>query len=458
MKVIYIDIDSLRPDRLGVYGYHRPTSPNIDRIAKEGVRFTRCYTSDSPCMPSRSAAISGRFGIRNGVVTHGDSALTQMGNIPTLPEVLRENGVKASVISTFGRHPSPWFYVGWQEYRDPIGWRFQQTPAWKINESVISWLDDNANDDFFLWVHYWDPHAVYDSPKSLVNFMGEHSLPVDVTPEMIESHQNDHFWHCAKMMGIYSHDDYANMINEYDAEVRYVDYYVGQLVDELDRRGILDETMIIVASDHGEGLGENGVYVEHWSTNETVNRIPLIVKFPHSQASGSVSSSFVYQLDIPATVCEAFHIQPPMEWDSQSLFPFTKQTDLEKRSHVVVGHGLYTAQRSVVTKEWKLTRTMNGGEWKYPALQLFHLPSDPFEHNNVVLDNTDVVNRLNAHLTDWEYKFRPEVGIDPLVMVSHDGPPGLRLYGDQAEKFYQSGIPTTISLENRKPDIPINSF
>ena len=74
MRVLYIDIDTLRPDHLGCYGYHRDTSPNIDRIAAQGVRFDNCYASDAPCLPSRTALISGRFGIHTGVVGHGQTA------------------------------------------------------------------------------------------------------------------------------------------------------------------------------------------------------------------------------------------------------------------------------------------------------------------------------------------------------------------------------------------------
>ena len=74
MRILYLDLDSLRPDHLGCYGYHRDTSPNIDRIAREGVTFTECYCSDSPCLPSRTALMSGRFGIHTGAVTHGGTA------------------------------------------------------------------------------------------------------------------------------------------------------------------------------------------------------------------------------------------------------------------------------------------------------------------------------------------------------------------------------------------------
>src|SRR5690349_10077467 len=74
MRILYIDIDSLRPDHLGCYGYHRPTSPNIDRVAAEGVRFTNCHVSDAPCLPSRTSLFSGRFGVRTGVINHGGVA------------------------------------------------------------------------------------------------------------------------------------------------------------------------------------------------------------------------------------------------------------------------------------------------------------------------------------------------------------------------------------------------
>ena len=74
MRILYIDIDSLRPDHLGCYGYHRNTSPNIDRIAAEGVRYENCYVTDAPCLPSRTALWSGRFGIHNGVINHGGVA------------------------------------------------------------------------------------------------------------------------------------------------------------------------------------------------------------------------------------------------------------------------------------------------------------------------------------------------------------------------------------------------
>ena len=124
MRILYIDIDSCRPDHLGCYGYHRNTSPNIDELAKESVRFESYYTSDAPCLPSRTAIYSGRFGLHSGVVGHGGTAadIRQDGigrdfqdsfEWTSLPRVLQNSGLWAAQISPFGqRHAARQFYCG----------------------------------------------------------------------------------------------------------------------------------------------------------------------------------------------------------------------------------------------------------------------------------------------------------------------------------------------------------
>ncbi|KUO95396.1 hypothetical protein ATW55_11125 [Ferroacidibacillus organovorans] len=364
--------------------------------------------------------------------------------------------MRTAAFSTFGRHPSPWFYMEWEEFHDPRGWRFQQTPAWKMNEQVLPWIEANAQDDFFLYVQYWDPHAIYDAPQALVNAMSEHDLPSFPDEEAIARHQNDRFWHSASMMGIHSYGEYAAMVNEYDAEIRYADFHVGQILNLLERKGILDETMIIIAADHGEGLGEHGVYVEHWSIVDTVNHIPLIVKFPRGVGAGRTCQALVYQFDIAATICEAFQIAKPIEWDSESLWPYTDEKNVMGRSHLVIGHGLYTAQRGVVTDRWKFIRTLHSGEWNYPDQQLFNRESDVYEQTNVFAKHQDIVKSLNGYLVDWEYQNRVTLGYDPLVATAHQGPPGLHLYGKETmEDFYVRGIPQRVTYSERKPDIPV---
>src|SRR6185503_7187104 len=131
MRILYIDIDSQRPDHLGCYGYHRDTSPNIDRIAREGVRFDNYYVSDAPCLPSRTAMWSGRFGVHTGVINHGGTAAEPFVEGPgrgfrdrlgqtCWMSCLRRAGFQTATISPFGeRHAAWWWYAGFNEICNP---------------------------------------------------------------------------------------------------------------------------------------------------------------------------------------------------------------------------------------------------------------------------------------------------------------------------------------------------
>ncbi|GAG83825.1 unnamed protein product, partial [marine sediment metagenome] len=127
MRILYIDIDTLRPDHLGCYGYHRNTSPNIDKIAQEGTIFSECYASDVPCLPSRAALFTGKFGIHTGIVGHGGTAadmrLTGLERgfedyfkDRSWISMLRKSRYYPVSISSFAeRHSAYWFNAGWKE-------------------------------------------------------------------------------------------------------------------------------------------------------------------------------------------------------------------------------------------------------------------------------------------------------------------------------------------------------
>ncbi|MBO0703587.1 MAG: sulfatase-like hydrolase/transferase, partial [Candidatus Dormibacteraeota bacterium] len=169
MRALYIDIDSLRPDHLGCYGYARDTSPNIDRIASEGVRFTEMWVSDVPCLPSRTALWSGRFGFHTGVVNHGGTAAQPFVEGPARGNrdlfgrtgwmrLLRDRGLRTATVSSFGERHSAWhWYAGYQEVLNP-GEGGLET-ADQVNRLALDWLRRHGDQDgWFLHVNYWDPH------------------------------------------------------------------------------------------------------------------------------------------------------------------------------------------------------------------------------------------------------------------------------------------------------------
>jgi len=175
MRILYIDIDSQRPDHLGCYGYPRNTSPNIDRIAAQGVRFDNYYVSDAPCLPSRTALWSGRFGIHTGVINHGGSAADPFlegkgrGFRSTLARsswmfCLRERGIKTVTISPFGERHAAWhWYANFNEIYNTGKGGLER--ADEISPVALKWIKDNARqENWFLHVNFWDPHTPYRAP------------------------------------------------------------------------------------------------------------------------------------------------------------------------------------------------------------------------------------------------------------------------------------------------------
>ncbi|MHC4201385.1 MAG: sulfatase, partial [Planctomycetota bacterium] len=268
MRILYLDIDTLRADHLGCYGYHRGTSPNIDRIAREGVRFDGCYCSDAPCQPSRAALMTGRFGIHTGLVGHGGTAAEVRTEGATrgfrdvlardsLPAFLRSAGLKTVSISPFAeRHGSWHFYAGFSEMHNTG--RCGGESAEEVTPTALEWIERNAKkDDWFLHVNYWDPHTPYRAPEEFGNpFEGE-PLPGWITPEVLQAHRAMVGPHTAQEIGMYTNKenprrprqpgeikdmaDLRWMIDGYDCGIAYADKHAGMLLEALGKQGVLDD-------------------------------------------------------------------------------------------------------------------------------------------------------------------------------------------------------------------------
>lgn len=472
MRILYVDIDSLRPDHLGCYGYHRPTSPVIDGIAAQGVRFSNYYTTNSPCVPSRAACFSGRPGIRNGIVAHENTPIgstlrygnrERNGFAPLFPYVLAQAGLDTVSFSSFAdRHVAGWFHLGFRQF-NVTSFKRGDEDADEVNAVAMPWFERHGGEnDWFVHLNYWDPHTLYTVPQRYADAMAEYPAPDWPDAATIANQQGltgirtpRTLWAMSEKEGmgkspiptmpdaISSRDDFVHLINGYDGAIRYADEHLGMILDELDRQGVLDETAIIISADHGEAFGELGQYMEHGSASPAVNRVPLIVRWPgitEGQA-GSERADLVLNTDLAPTLADALNIDKPAGWTGQSLLPALQGNQLaDPRSTLVWTHGLHTRQRAVYDGRYLFIRTYHPAVYLYPPRLLFDLTSDPHQTEDLAAARPDDVRRLEAFLHNWEAENLAATGAtDPLRDLAAEPPAMLVTSDAYLDRLRQEG-------------------
>ncbi len=451
MRMLYLDIDTLRADHLGCYGYHRNTSPNIDRIAREGVRFDEFYCSDAPCLPSRTALMSGRFGMHTGVVGHGGTAADVriegrnrdfFGRIgkESLWMLLKHRGLRTASISPFAERHGTWsFYAGFDEMYN-TGRRGGES-AEEITPTVLDWIDRNAGkDDWFLHVNYWDPHTPYRAPEEFGNPFADDPLPAWLTEEVFERHKDMVGPHKPLNINMFKNStnprfprypgelqnmaDVRKMIDGYDCGVRYADTHVGRILEALEKQGVLNDLVIIVSSDHGENMGELGIYGEHGTADAITHRIPMIVRWPGMQ-SGRADTGLHYNLDLAPTLADVFGLPPAPAWDGQSFASALRDGESCGREHLVLSQCVHVCQRSVRFGRWLYMRTYHDGYHLFPDEQLFDLAEDPHEQIDLAGQHPDVVREAVYQLARWHdgMMATADTDRDPLWTVIREGGP-----------------------------------
>ncbi|MCL4508519.1 MAG: sulfatase [Chloroflexi bacterium] len=454
MRILYIDIDSQRPDHLGCYGYHRNTSPAIDSIAAEGVRFTNCYATDVPCLPSRTSLFSGRFGIHTGVINHGGAAAdpfvegsgrqfrSTLGRTSWM-SCLRQTGLSTATVSPFGERHSAWhWYTAFNEIMNTGKGGLER--ADEIAPVAIDWLRRNAaRDQWFLHVNVWDPHTPYRTPEEFGNPFRDAPIPQWLTEDVRQSHWNGVGPHSAQEVTGYappptsrfprqpgqisSMDEVRRVFDGYDTGVRYADTHIAQLLDVLREQGVLDETVIIVSADHGECLGELNIYGDHQTADELTTHVPLIIRWPGVTDSqcGRVDTAFHYQFDMAATVIDLLGGMVPAVWDGVSFATAFREGREEGRDHLVLSQGAWACQRSVRFDHYILMHSYHDGHHGFPGIMLFDLDTDPHEQHNLAGGRPDLVARGMALIEEWHCDAMRTAthAVDPMWTVLREGGP-----------------------------------
>lgn len=453
MRVLYLDIDTLRADHVGCYGYHRNTTPNIDRIAERGVRFNNAYCCDAPCLPSRTALMSGQHGIHTGVVGHGGTAAdfrvqgesrefrTALDEECT-PRIFRDAGMKTVLISPFAeRHAIYTFYAGFNEMHNTGKGGMES--AEEVTPLVLDWLERNAEDDnWYLHINYWDPHTPYRAPESYGNPFENDPLPEWLTEDVLERHQDKVGPHCVHEIAmwddrtdpdyprypghLHTMDELRQMIDGYDIGIKYADDQIGLILDALEKAGVLEDTAIIISADHGENQGELGIYGEHGTADRGTCHIPMIIKWPGCK-EGHVDDGLHYNIDLPPTYAELLGQEAKEAWDGTSIASAIMDGDDCGHPYLVIGQCAHVCQRSVRFGPWLYMRTYHDGFHLFPDELLFNLEDDPYEQHNLAEERRDICMEAVYHLTDWHDRMMATMRFgydtDPLWTVIREGGP-----------------------------------
>lgn len=298
-NIVFITIDALRADHLGCYGYHRDTSPNMDALARNSILFKNFFTVVPKTGPSMTTFFTGKYIQNHGVV---GNQMEWNSSIQPFMELMPKEYKKAAIVANTILLGSKGYDRGFDIYA--------YNDDEELTLKAIHWLDTffNRACNFFLWLHYLDPHGPYKPPAEFheifVNdqyYDASRKVTLDYTP--IKGYSKNTGLGVVpayQRLGDINEVDYY--VAQYDAEIKHIDSEVGKLLSFLEQKKQMDNTIIIISADHGESLGENNYYFEHGMlVNESSIHIPLIISHPEVREHLAVNS-LLQNTDLAPTI------------------------------------------------------------------------------------------------------------------------------------------------------------
>lgn len=452
MKILFFDLDTLRHDHLGCYGYGRNTSPNIDAIAREGAVFENYYCPNAPCLPSRASLVSGRFGINTGVVGHGGTAADMRlegekrgfrseFSKDNLFQQFRNAGFRTASISTFAeRHSAYWFYAGFNECYN-VG-KGGLESAEEVMPIAEKWIEENAQrDNWLLHVNLWDSHTPYRVPLVYGNPFQDVPLSDDWIDEAVFERHLGHIGpHGAREINMWNDfkpprfprhpgklenlTDVKTFIDNYDTGIKYMDDCIGRIIGLLKEEGAdLNDLAVIITSDHGENMGELGIYGEHATADEPTCHIPMIIKWPGLK-NGVRDKSFHTNVDLLPTVCDLFGLKKPESADGVGFAETLKSGIPTGGDSAVLTQCAHVCQRSARFGDYLYISTVHGGGHLFEKDMLFNVADDPHELENLAEAMPETVAAGKKIIENWEKENLAKTGdTDPLLTVLKEGGP-----------------------------------
>jgi arylsulfatase A-like enzyme len=414
VNVVLILLDTLRADHVSAYGYPRPTSPQLDKLAREGVLFEHAITQATYTKPSVASLLTGTFVHRHGVISSRDALGTQQA---TMAELLRRRGYQTAAFSA-----NPWitpefrFDRGFDHFESNRAIDVQLTIVYRLlrrggallrrrgiaidltrellrlsgetnpsnsrrdeilTASVVTWLAAHGTQPFFLYTHLIGPHDPYDPPATAVQPFRNPSW--DGTPARTKPP--------ARVLSIFERalplDPLARdvMVAQYDGAIRFVDGLVGQITAELERLGVLDRTLVVVTADHGEEFYEHGNWGHGVRLYNEIVRVPLIFRLP-GVLTPKRRNDPAMLIDVLPTVLGLTRSPSDDRLEGRNLFAGGEVSAAAFAEYFSVEGGSY-ASRMILQDGLKLIDTRDDARQQH-RVELFDLTTDPQEQRNLL--------------------------------------------------------------------------
>ncbi len=393
-NIVLISLDTCRADHLSCYGRFARRTPHIDAFAREGILFSNAISPMPMTLPAHSSMLTGTIPPYHGV--HDNLAYRLGEHNVTIAERLRKHGYQTiAVLGAFVLDSKFGLDQGFDTYQDDwepeikIAGGHVERRGEQVTRLASDWLDRNSSKPFFLFVHYFDPHHPYRPP--------------------------------APFNSVFADDLYAG-------EVAYTDKCVGQLLDKLKTLGLYDSSLVIIAGDHGESLGEHGEELHGYFIYHSTTKVPLIVKLPAGQDSATVLRTTtvdetVSLIDIVPTILGQVGLPIPPDVQGRDLVPLALNkddgpADGDNPADGDQGRdeGRYIYSESMMATAYGCSSLLGveAGRWKYIQTtrpELYDLVADPGETNNLAKQRPQEARRLQQRLrTILQETLRPTVG------------------------------------------------
>ncbi len=369
-NLLLITLDTTRADRIGCYGHEAARTPRLDALAASGARFEHAYCQVPLTMPSHASLLTGTYPIANGVRVNGQRL--DAGATPTLASHFKSKGYRTGAfVSAFVLHHRFGLDDGFDLYEDSVGASGGDTDEHDIERSgehtcdvALDWLQSQPGSPFFAWVHFFDPHHPYEPPPPF-------------------------------------RDELADA---YDGEIAFVDAQVGRLIDWLEAAGLRENTLVVVAGDHGESLGAHEELQHGLFLYDDTIRVPLIMSWPGKLPGDRVVEGGVQLVDSAPTILDLLGHVPAFDMDGTSFARAWRTGDWPFAPCYA------ESEYAKLSFGWAPLRSMRTERWLYveaPKAELYDYRADPACTENVIAGFTGDADTLRGQLNEWRSRMKP---------------------------------------------------